>query len=213
MKIVYCVSGTFNSGGIERVIMTKTNYLAEVVGYEVFIITSQQRGRTNFYPFSPKIKFYDLGLDYDLDLGLNLFIRLYRKWKKKAIHKRLLTSYLKELRPDICISTFDHSFNFLYKINDGSKKILEYHFSKRQKLIAASNFIVKAMQYMRISCYWTRIISHYDRFVVLTEEDKVAWGNIPNICVIPNAIIGLPLKKAALKNKYVLSVGRISKEK
>ena len=213
MKIVYCVSGTYNSGGIERVIMTKANYLAEVMGYEVIIITSQQRERASFYSFSSKIKFYDLGLNYDLDLDCNLFVRLYRRWRKKAKHKRLLTAYLTEIRPDISISTFELSSSFLYKIEDGSRKVLECHFCKQEKFIASSNFFINSLQYIRAFYGRNRLASHYDKFVVLTEEDKSAWGNLSNIRVIPNAITNIPYEKAALKNKYVLSIGRISYQK
>ena len=39
MKIVYCIAGTYNSGGMERVLANKANYLA-VHGYEVVIITT-----------------------------------------------------------------------------------------------------------------------------------------------------------------------------
>ena len=38
MRIVYCIAGTYNSGGMERVLANKANYLVSH-GYEVFIIT------------------------------------------------------------------------------------------------------------------------------------------------------------------------------
>lgn len=47
MRIVYCISGTCNSGGMERVLSNKANYLA-AHGYEVTIVTTDQRGRRPF---------------------------------------------------------------------------------------------------------------------------------------------------------------------
>lgn len=213
MKIVYCINGTYNSGGMERVLMTKANYLAEVAGYEVTIVTSQQEGRPHFYPFSSQIKFYDLGIDYDKNLKYGLLVRTFRKWMKKRRHRQRLTGLLNTLKPDICISMFDYDYSFLYKIKDGSKKILEFHFCKQQKVIEASNFVMKLLQYLRVYVGWQNIVRRYDKFVVLTEEDKEAWGNLTNIEVIKNPIPEMPAERAALRVKQVLSVGRISFQK
>ena len=65
MKIVYCCPQLFHPGGMERIISMKANYLADVYGYEVFIITEKQFGNRPFYKLSDKIKHIDLGLDYD----------------------------------------------------------------------------------------------------------------------------------------------------
>ena len=213
MKIVYCINGTYNSGGMERVLMTKANYLADVAGYEVIIVTSQQEGRPHFYPFSSRIKFYDLGIDYDKDVKYALLARIVRKWIKIRRHRGRLTGLLNTLKPDICISMFDYDYSFLYKIKDGSKKILEFHFCKRQKVIEASNLVMKMLQYIRVYVGWQSVVRRYDRFVVLTEEDKEAWGSLSNIEVIKNPIPEMPAGKAALQTKQVLSVGRISFQK
>ena len=212
MRVLYCINATYNSGGMERVLMTKANYLADVVGYEIFIVTVQQHGRNSFFPFSKRILFHDLGIDYDADQNENLFVRTIRKWRKKRKHKRLLGDYLHEVRPDIAISMFDYEFSFLHQIKDGSKKVLEFHFCKKQKIIEATNVFMRILQTLRVMS-WKRIVSKYDKFVVLTEEDKLAWGNLSNIMVIKNPIPKMPDTKALLNTKQVLSVGRISYQK
>ncbi len=212
MKIVYCINGTYNSGGMEKMLMNKANYCADVLGYEIIIVTTEQKGRTHFFAFSPKIKFVDLNINYDEDKNLNILVRLLLKEKKKRLHRRRLTRLLYEVSPDICISMFDRDMSFLWKIEDGSKKILEYHFSKNAKVLGASSALVRFLQKIRIF-FWIDIIRNYDRFVVLTEEDKVAWGNLPNCCVIPNFLTELPDKTSTLSHKRVISVGRLSYEK
>lgn len=212
MKIVYCINGTYNSGGMERVLMLKANYLVEKVRCEVSIVTTQQFGRRNFFEFSPKIHFYDLGINYDEFKHENLLIRSIDKLKKMRRHRKQLACLLSQLRPDVCISMFDFDFEFLYDIKDGSKKILEYHFCKDQKVIEANNLVMKMIQRIRI-LVWKRKIVQYDKFVVLTNEDRMAWGNLSNICVIPNFLPSLPDIKAELINKKVLSIGRISFQK
>ncbi|MEG2556598.1 MAG: glycosyltransferase family 4 protein [Odoribacter sp.] len=197
---------------MERVLMYKANYLADVLGYKVGFVTTEQKGRASFFTFSSKIDFFDLGINYDEDKDKNLVLRFFLKLLKKRKHQRYLHELLVREQPDICVSMFDRDMDFLYKIEDGSKKILEYHFSKNFKLIEATNPIIYFFQKIRI-WNWGKIIQKYACFVVLTEEDKKAWGDFHNICVIPNFLTALPKDLAALVSKRVISVGRLENQK
>ena len=212
MKVVYCINGIYNSGGMERVLMNKANYLVDVLGYEVLIVTSEQKGRAIFFRFSQHIRFIDLNINYDNDKNKALWVRMLKKQIKQRIHKKRLDKLLKMERPDICISMFDRDASFLYKIKDGSKKILEYHFSKNVKLIEATNFFTRCLQRIRIYS-WNIWIQKYERFVVLTEEDKRAWKGLSNIVVIPNGVSFFPNETALLQKKRVLSIGRLCNQK
>lgn len=64
MTIVYCLFGTYSTGGIERVTTLKMNYLAEH-GYDVHLITTGHAGRPSYYPLDPRIHHVDLGICYD----------------------------------------------------------------------------------------------------------------------------------------------------
>ena len=65
MKITYCIAGTYNSGGMERVLANKANWLVRN-GYEVAIVTTDQMGRAPFFELDPRIMCYDLGINYVL---------------------------------------------------------------------------------------------------------------------------------------------------
>lgn len=212
MKIIYCINGTYNSGGMERVLMNKTNYLADVLNYEVLIITTEQKGRKNFFTFSPKIRFIDLEINYDDDINQNLLWRILIKNKKKKKHKRLLTDILNQEKANICVSMFDRDADFLYQIKDGSKKILEFHFSRYLKVIEAKSKLMKIIQKIR-TYNWKRFASKYDAFVVLTEEDKLAWGKMQNIHVINNPLNTIPKESSNLLKKRVISLGRLTYQK
>jgi len=58
-----------------------------------------------------------------------------------------------------------------------------------------------------------RLAKLYDRFVVLTQEDKGYWGDLPNIRVIPNAQSFIPKATALLQAKRVIAVGRYDYQK
>lgn len=211
MKLLYCINSTFNSAGMERILMRKTNYLINK-GYNIVIVTTEQLGRENFFNFSSKIKFIDLSINYNLNNNLFLPLRFAKLIINRIKHKKLLKQVLMDEKPDISISMFHYDFSFLCDINDGSKKILEFHFSRYSKVYSSNNYFLKSIQYLR-TIIWKSIIKKYDRFVVLTEADKHAWGKISNIRVLPNIIDQIPDRRADLYGKTVCSIGRIEHQK
>lgn len=196
---------------MERVLANKANYLAQL-GFEVTIITSDQNNRKPYFDLDPRINQIDLGINYTENNNSGLLKKLLAYPKKQALHKKKLEEHLKSIKPNITISLFDHEVDLLPKIDDGSKKIVEIHFSR-----------FKRMQYGRIGIWRLidqfrsnrdlRIVQQYDRFVVLTEEDKAYWGEIPNIVVIPNANSFQIQEKSNLDSQKVIAVGRYDYQK
>lgn len=41
MKVVFLISGTINSGGMEKVLSQRVNYMVEHFGYDITIITTE----------------------------------------------------------------------------------------------------------------------------------------------------------------------------
>lgn len=215
MKIVYCIHAVSNSGGMERILQQVANYLADVEGYEIVIVTTEQKKNKPFFHFSPKIRFVDLDVDYgdvDVNSKRNVFWKVIWKSIHKPIHKSRLAKVLMKERADIVITLFNNDIGFLPFIKDGSKKIAWFHFTYTYKSIAARNGIIRLVQWLR-RWIWKRDFSRFDYFVVLTEEDKRAWGDMPNINVIPNFIPFIPEKQASLLNKRVIAVGRADYQK
>ena len=215
MKIIYCIHAVSNSAGMERILQQEANYFADVIGYEVVIVTTEQNGKRPFFPFSPQIRFVDLNIKYgDVAVVDKRNIIWKEIWKSvhKPIHKRRLRKVLFHEKADYVITLFNNDIGFIPSIKDGSKKIAWFHFTYTYKSIAARNFIVRAVQQIR--CHvWKKDFSKFDHFVVLTEEDKNAWGNMKNITVIPNCIPSVPKEGSDCKTKRVISVGRADYQK
>ncbi|MBM6866529.1 glycosyltransferase family 4 protein [Bacteroides caecigallinarum] len=197
---------------MEKVLMTKANYLADTLGHNVHIIRVQQHGKNNFFNFSKNIIFHDLDINYDEDDNKNIIWRMICRKRKKKIHKKKLEELLQKLNVDICISMFDYEFDILPYIKDKSRKLLEYHFCKQQKVNEQRNPIMKILQRIRVSL-WTDTIKKYDSFVVLTEEDKGNWGSLDNICVIPNPLVHIPTIYSDVKSKNIVAIGRLTYSK
>lgn len=211
MKLVYCLAGTYNSGGMERIIISKANYLVKL-GYDITIVTTEQKGRSHFFPISSLVKTVDLGINYSDDNTVCLLKKFVSYIVKKRVHKKVLSKYLRDVSPDVVISTFGNEASFLYKISNSSKKILEIHFSKYFRHQYNRKGLWRLIDIYR-SRQDEKIIRCYDKFVVLTNEDKAYWGDASNIVVIPNFISHMPEHCSDLNNKICLAVGRLSYQK
>ncbi|MFZ4263449.1 glycosyltransferase family 4 protein [Sphingobacterium sp. HJSM2_6] len=211
MKIVFCILGTFNSGGMERVLSNKANYLSNL-GYDVNIITTDQQNRPSYFEFNQSIQHYDLNINYTSNRFNNILLKTFTHLKKNNLHKKKLNQLLISLKADIVISMFDNDYNFLYRLNDGSKKILEIHFSRFKKLQYGRTGIWKFVNQYRNKAE-LKYVKKYDRFVVLTEEDKGYWGPLNNIQVIPNASENKTGEQAKLINPNAIAIGRLDYQK
>lgn len=211
MKILYCIAGTYRPGGMERVLANKANYLAQH-GYEVTIVTTEQKGRDAFFALDPHIRCIDLAIGYEDNNGQSLFNKLIHYPRKQVLHKKRIKRVLREVKPDVTVSMFCNEVSFLASMKDGGLKVLEIHFSKFKRLQYGRAGLWHLVDAWR-SRQDERIVRRYDRFVVLTEEDASYWGALPNICVIPNARTFNPSTVASLTSKNALAVGRFTYQK
>lgn len=211
MKIVYCIAGIYNSGGMERVLANKANWLVQN-GYEVCVLTTDQNGRQPFFHMDSRIEMYDLGVNYEENNGKSFLNKLlhypFKQWK----HKRALKRILPELKADVVISMFCNDASILPKIKDGSKKILEIHFSRFKRLQYGRKGFWRLADEFR-SKNDLKVVSRFDKFVVLTAEDKGYWGDLENIQVISNARSFVIEEPAELEDKKVIAVGRYCYQK
>lgn len=211
MRIVYCIAKTCASGGMERVLSIKANYLVQQ-GYEVLIITTDQRGGTSFFPLDNRITSYDLGVNYEENNGKAFLNKLLKYPIKQMKHKQRLRRLLAELQVDIVVSMFCNDVSFITDIRDGSKKVLEIHFSKFKRIQYGRKGLWGFADRIRTRVD-ERVVKKFDRFVVLTDEDKGYWGNLSNIEVIPNPLSFQVGRIAPLKNKKAIAIGRFKHQK
>lgn len=211
MKIIYCIPGTYRGGGMERVLALKANWLA-AHGYEVAIVTTDQCGRPPFFEIDSRISLYDLAIGYEDNNGGSFIDKLVHYPGKQREHKRKLGKLLKELKPDVCVSMFCGEASFLPTLHDGSKKVAEVHFSR-----------FKRLQYGRKGLFgiadrlmtWIdgRTAARFDRFIVLTDEDRSYWGSSDKIRVIGNPLTFIPESHAKVEEPVALAIGRLTHQK
>lgn len=196
MKLVYCTGSLSQSGGTERVITTKMNYFADVVGYKVYIVLLDSE--KPFFKLSDKVE---------------LKVFPYKKIKKN------LPDFLFEIKPDIVLTNGGLFLSFLFKIKDGSKKVLEFHFTKNflinfvrglHKIKFRQLHLLKVWLLQKRLQYYTQF---YDELVLLTKRDMELWGAKPNITYIYNPLSFRSSIVSTTKNKQIIAVGSLTPAK
>lgn len=200
MKIIYCIASLHQSGGTERVITTKINYLVEQMNYKVYVVMCKSE-KTPFFPLSSKVELISLNIT------------------SKTDYCRQLSELLFHIRPDITICTGGAEISFLNRIKDGSYKILEFHFTKNFLI----NF-VKGIRHLRfkklhlLKVWWLQKklvyqARKFDKVVGLTERDVKLWGNPSNMTFIYNPLSFRSVEKSTTEHKKIIAVGSFTPAK
>ena len=211
MRIVYNIAGLYRPSGMEKILTDKANWLA-AHGYQVTIITTEQKGRPDAFPLDSRIARRDLAIGYEDNNGASLWNKLIHYPLKQYRHRKRLTEALMEIRPDITVSMFCNDQGFLPSIKDGSRKVLELHFSRLKRLQYGRKGLWGLVDRLR-SANEVRQVKRFDRFVTLTREDLSMWGDIPGICSIPNGIRLQDIVPGGHKCNTVIAVGRYMYQK
>ena len=206
MRILFTTDQIYLHGGIEKVLSEKTNWFADVYGYEVFILTTEQNGMPSCYSLSDNVVLTDLGINYNRKKSYfhpkNLIKSLihFYKWKK----------VIRLIQPDVLISC-NYAFDF-YWIPFCFKevpKIKEFHSSRyfENQYRKQCGFIKKLR--FRLNDF---IESKFTRLLVL-NPDEVSFYRSKNITVIGNPVKKVTEEMSSLTSKRVIAAGRIASVK
>jgi len=216
MKIIYFVLGIYNSGGIDRVISLKANYLVQE-GNDVLIVTTDQKGRRPFFELDERIKLYDLGLNYDDDFAVNPLLKTYRHFHKNRVYKKKLAELISIEKPDICVSVGGKEIEFIGKMHLQCKTVFEHHFTQNYIRYFRKTLHGKVIGGVIGDILTRRLISNsqsFDKVVVLTKEDKVIWEKTnDNVYQIYNPLPFESKEVSSLDSKNMITVGRLTAQK
>ncbi len=200
MKLLYIVPKIKNAGGVTRVLSIKGNYFVENFGYEVHILSQNEKDDSFFYDFNSKIAFHNMTLN---GKGFSFF---------KAFRNQL-NQKISEINPDIILVADNGLKAFIFPFIAKTKVpiVFECHGSKfieeNEKIDLLAKFISN-IKY-RFKDFGAR---KFTKMVALSEESLKEW-NVKNGIVIPNPS-WIPTKMASdLKHKKVIAIARNSYEK
>lgn len=227
MKIAYCLFGTYSTGGLERVTSIKINWLASH-GHEVYLITTGHSGQAPYFELDSRVKHIDLGLNY-IEPGKYHRFRLYFVNKPKyRKHEQELNRIFHEIKPDIAVAAGWHEEEFLFRIKDGSKKIVEHHGTRYMDLEKFTlyykttpnptwkdtlKYKAKMLFFKYMADRQARLAKRFDQLVCLTERDRQYYPEIKTATAISNPLTLRVESRSPLNQKIILAAGRLSGEK
>lgn len=215
MKIVYVIASLATSGGTERIVSEKANYLADVFGYDVTIICyGQYEDSNNFYFLSEKVKQVYLGLQIYSQYKYKYPKRLREKIIFRSRLKQLLNKAVKDICPDILIGITHFRADFVCAIDCSAKIIIESHiprsFIESNK---GNNHLINLYKRLYDMNYYRCIEKKADTIVTLTENDHNQWIKAKHIQTIPNFSNLQVQQLCDYRKKRVITIGRLCKEK
>lgn len=203
MKILYFVDGMNYKGGISRIVCDKVNYLADILKYEICLCTLNNNIEST-YILSPNIRLISIPVIKKSNSLLGKICQIIHaiRFVKKTIISE---------KPHIIVNANAKIITWILPyIKKEIPKILEIHFSKEgMKLnILKHSKIFKWIYWYAIKFTYVK----YQKFVVLTKEDKTYWSfknciSIPNFTNLKND--NLP----DLNEKTIICVARYQTQK
>ncbi|WP_332032326.1 glycosyltransferase family 4 protein [Kaistella sp.] len=210
-KLLYVIGSLENSGGSERALTGRVNYLVENYDYDITIVTTNKNSLKSYYPINPKVKLVNIPISFAKNtLAEKLEYIFFNSHKEE----KELYEYINEHKFDICSSLGAESF--LYKGNNGHSfyKIKENRFTYKKLLRDNVRSIGKKIwRYFRFRNA-VMVQKKMDCSVTLTKEDADFWSKyLKKIVVMPNFIDTENIESSELENKIVIAVGRLEVEK
>lgn len=216
MKIVYVYDAIARPGGVERIMVDKMNYLAEIYKYEVYFISSDQGAHPFSFPLSPQITHIDLNIQQYLQYQYQYPKRLLVRWRLNKLFRRNLKEQLKKIDPDIiCCNTY-YKADTICQLKCRALKVIESHCAKaytNQNDGIKRSTIIQWFHNYQLSRYNRIIEKRCDALVTLTQDDAMQWKKEKNVFIIPNMIKYISDLHNACTEHRVISAGRLVHQK
>ncbi len=210
MKILYIVDAMANWGGTEHILVDKMNYLADIYGYDVYMVTCEQGAHPILFPLSNKVHFQDLDIRFYHQFRYKLLKRLIIRYKLKRLYRKRLKSFISQIKPDIIICVSIFLWESVLRVRGNIPVIIESHFSCKWY-----QYEVHKLKDILREKYFTHQASKAQHVVALTNGDANDWKEFnPHVSVIPNIVhLNEEGVYSDCKSKSVIFVGRFAKQK
>jgi len=221
MRIVYCIPGLYNAGGMERVLTQKVNWLAQHTNWEITIVTTEPvpYGQHRcYFPLDERVEVVELNIDFNADYKKGWVRRIAGHIHKQRVYKTQMVDLLVRKKADVWVSLCGKEIEWMGKVKIACRKIAEIHFAIdfREQWLQQQHKggIWSAIGKFR-TCQLVRNMQRIDRLVVLTSADQQAWQKkgIYHTDVITNPCYIMPQQEGSHHLNQILAVGRLEVQK
>lgn len=209
MRILYVCDALAIYGGLERVMIDKSNWLVEYGGCEVCLLTINQGSHPICFPLNPRVLSVDLNIQFHQQYHLPFFKRLVRNRQLHYLFRQRILSKIQEFAPDIIVCTRLEQIRDIIAVKGAIPLVFESHSS-----CLASRFEGDGMLRRLHVWYLQLVVKKVQMLVALTKGDADEWKKMtPNVCVISNVVHLNVGNCSDCSAKSVIFVGRFSKQK
>ncbi len=206
MKIVYLYPSLAITGGVERVLVDKMNYLVSHYDDDVYMITSDQGQHSVPYQLDERIHLLDLQIRFHTQYRYRGWQRMKEARRLSRLYHQRLQEKLKEISPDVIVCTTSQNVHSLLQIKGKTPLIVECHVN----FIHPDSWLQRARTLF--NNYW---IGKADAVVTLTQGDANNWRHVSrHVHVIPNIVhLNDTSRFSDCINKRAIFVGRLVEQK
>ena len=201
----------------------KMNWLA-AHGYDVSLITYEQRNHDFSFTLDERIKHKDIGVKMWKKQGNNVVSRALSYLRLRHQFRKRIGEALTASRPDVLVTLTDsyQVMDILLSIPTTAKRIVESHV-ERNGFMKAGDFRDRPLLRWLARLYDRRMARHIaraDALVCLTHQDAAQWPEVSNVVVITNPLTVShdltprpPFRMARGAGGKVMAAGRMEDQK
>ncbi len=209
-----------NYGGMERILTSKMNYLAENTILQISFLTYECQSSVLPFGLSSKIEYYPINAPIARRTNISFLHWVKAYFQTRISFYKRVSNMIHSIEPNIVVLT-SYSFNEMDIIIDICKKnnihiIIESHVEASTVLMSEKYKYNRFLSYLmkKWDIYILKSLYHVDMIVTLTKGDMSFWSKWnKKIMVIPNILTIQPHEFANYSSKRVISVGRYTYQK
>lgn len=197
MKLLYIITNISGAGGMERILLLKSGYLAEHYGYDVHILITNPVNVPIHYEVHKAITLHTIK-----PIKGNV-VSYYTSYKK------LINKAVTEINPDVVIMCDNGLKSFLlpFIIKRKLPLVYERHITKYKKEKPDKHRFISLFKDNIKSVFMDFCAKYYHKFIAVTTDGAQEWKG-RNVEVIPNPLWLITDESADLQSKRFVSIGR-----
>lgn len=211
MRVFYIYRAIAHYRGMERIFVDKINYLVQMYGYDVWLVTADQGNHPLSYPIDERAHHVDLHIRFHSASNYIIFRRPFEKIRLQFLFVKRLKNLINDQKPDMLICNTDVFTNLVIMSKGNIPLIVESHSICRQTGKRTGDLLHRKI--LRWYTFWN--YRYADALVALTEADAQEWKRYnKHVYSITNVVHLNPLFRiGSLVNKRVIFTSRFSSQK
>lgn len=184
MRIFYIYRAIAHYRGMERIFVDKINYLVQMYGYDVWLVTADQGNHPFSYSLDEKAHHIDLNIRFHSACNYSVYRRPFEKIRLQYLFVKRLKYLITQQKPDLLICNTDVFPNLVMMAKGIIPLIVESHNMYSQTL---KNF--DTIRWRILRWFTLKNLRRARLIVALTEGDANDWRKVNgNVRVIQNVV-------------------------